>query len=85
VKGAAIPNGSISISMATNSFVIERYARFQDQAGKQATMFFLDPTRNALEFKAFKDIKGQLFATWVPLSQRGRSKRKRSSASPISQ
>jgi uncharacterized protein len=26
-------------------------------------MFFLDPTGNALEFKAFKDIAGQLFAT----------------------
>ena len=44
-------------------FVIEPYTRFKDQPGEQATMFFLDPTGNALEFKAFKDIAGQLFAT----------------------
>jgi extradiol dioxygenase family protein len=44
-------------------FVIEPYTRFKGQAGEQATMFFLDPTGNALEFKAFKDISGQLFAT----------------------
>jgi extradiol dioxygenase family protein len=30
--------------------------------GEQSTMFFLDPTGNALEFKAFRDIEGQLFA-----------------------
>jgi extradiol dioxygenase family protein len=44
-------------------FVIEPYTRFKGQAGEQATMFFLDPSGNALEFKAFKDISGQLFAT----------------------
>jgi hypothetical protein len=44
-------------------FVIEPYTRFEGQPGEQATMFFLDPTGNALEFKAFKDIAGQLFAT----------------------
>lgn len=43
------------------SFVIEPYIRFAGQTGEQATMFFLDPCGNALEFKAFKDI-GQLFA-----------------------
>jgi uncharacterized protein len=42
-------------------FVIEPYIRFEGQPGEQATMFFLDPSGNALEFKAFKDI-GQLFA-----------------------
>ncbi len=42
-------------------FVIEPYIRFQGQVGEQATMFFLDPAGNALEFKAFKDIS-QLFA-----------------------
>lgn len=42
-------------------FVIEPYIRFAGQVGEQATMFFLDPCGNALEFKAFKDI-GQLFA-----------------------
>ncbi len=42
-------------------FIIEPYIRFEGQAGEQATMFFLDPAGNALEFKAFKDV-GQLFA-----------------------
>lgn len=43
------------------SFVTEPYIRFAGQVGEQATMFFMDPCGNALEFKAFKDI-GQLFA-----------------------
>ena len=38
-------------------FVIEPYIRFKGQAGEQATMFFLDPDNNALEFKAFKNDK----------------------------
>lgn len=42
-------------------FVIAPYIRFQGEVGEQATMFFLDPAGNALEFKAFKDM-GQLFA-----------------------
>ena len=42
-------------------FVIEPHVRFRGQVGEQATMFFLDPSGNALEFKAFRDI-GQLFA-----------------------
>lgn len=42
-------------------FAIEPYIRFQGQVGEQATMFFRDPSGNALEFKAFKDM-GQLFA-----------------------
>lgn len=43
------------------SFVIEPYIRFEGEIGEQATMFFLDPAGNALEFKAFKNID-QLFA-----------------------
>ncbi len=42
-------------------FIIEPYIRFKGQTGEQATMFFLDPAGNALEFKAFKNID-QLFA-----------------------
>ena len=42
-------------------FVIEPYIRFEGQVGEQATMFFLDPSGNALEFKAFKDTS-QIFA-----------------------
>jgi extradiol dioxygenase family protein len=43
------------------SFIIEPYIRFKGEVGEQATMFFKDPSGNALEFKAFKDID-QLFA-----------------------
>jgi extradiol dioxygenase family protein len=43
-------------------FVIEPGIRFAGQVGEQATMFLRDPSGNALEFKAFRDI-GQLFAT----------------------
>ena len=42
-------------------FAIEPYVRFAGLVGEQATMFFYDPSGNALEFKAFKD-RGQLFA-----------------------
>jgi len=42
-------------------FVIAPYVRFKGLVGEQATMFFLDPAGNALEFKAFADM-GQLFA-----------------------
>lgn len=42
-------------------FIIKPYIRFEGQVGEQATMFFKDPSGNALEFKAFKDIN-QLFA-----------------------
>lgn len=38
-------------------FEIEPYIRFKGQVGEQATMFFLDPSGNALEFKAFKDLR----------------------------
>ncbi len=43
------------------TFIIEPYIRFKEQPGEQATMFFKDPSGNALEFKAFKDVE-QLFA-----------------------
>jgi extradiol dioxygenase family protein len=45
------------------SFVIEPYTRFEGEPGEQATMFLLDPTGNALEFKSFRNIAAQLFAT----------------------
>ena len=43
------------------SFVIEPHIRFKGQVGEQATMFFLDPCGNAVEFKAFAD-PSRLFA-----------------------
>jgi len=42
-------------------FIIEPYVRFKGEVGEQATMFFLDPSGNALEFKAFQDPT-QIFA-----------------------
>ena len=42
-------------------FGIEPYVRFEGQPGEQATMFFRDPSGNALEFKAFAD-DSMLFA-----------------------
>ncbi|MEP7207178.1 MAG: VOC family protein [Casimicrobiaceae bacterium] len=41
---------------AGTQFVIAPHVRFKDLPGEQATMFFLDPFGNALEFKAFADI-----------------------------
>ena len=43
-------------------FLIEPYVRFEGQVGEQGTMFFCDPSGNALEFKAFRDIESELFA-----------------------
>ena len=42
-------------------FIIEPHTRFKGETGEQATMFFLDPSGNALEFKAFAD-PSRLFA-----------------------
>ena len=43
-------------------FIIEPHIRFKGETGEQATMFFLDPCGNALEFKAFKN-DDMIFAT----------------------
>ncbi len=50
------------VQSVVKEFVIEPYIRFKGEPGEQATMFFLDPSGNALEFKAFNDIEGSLFA-----------------------
>jgi extradiol dioxygenase family protein len=49
------------LQQAGTRFIIEPHVRFKGQPGEQATMFFLDPCGNALEFKAFQDMK-QVFA-----------------------
>jgi extradiol dioxygenase family protein len=49
------------LKAAGMNFIIEPHIRFKGEVGEQATMFFLDPCGNALEFKAFRDI-GRLFA-----------------------
>ncbi len=50
------------LSEAEVPFVIEPHVRFKGQPGEQRTMFFLDPSGNAIEIKAFKNIQEQLFA-----------------------
>ena len=49
------------LTAAGTKFVIEPYIRFKGEVGEQATMFFMDPSGNALEFKAFKNMES-LFA-----------------------
>ena len=43
------------LEAAGTTFVIEPHTRFAGQVGEQSTMFLLDPSGNALEFKAFAD------------------------------
>ena len=49
------------LQAAGTRFIIEPHIRFKGLPGEQATMFFLDPSGNALEFKAFGDM-AQVFA-----------------------
>jgi len=53
---------SQKLKAAGLKFIIEPYIRFKGQPGEQATMFFLDPSGNAIEIKAFRNIREQLFA-----------------------
>ena len=49
------------LTAAGTQFAIEPYIRFKGQVGEQATMFFRDPSGNAIEMKAFRELD-QLFA-----------------------
>jgi extradiol dioxygenase family protein len=49
------------LEQAGIEFIIEPHVRFKGEVGEQATMFFLDPSGNALEIKAFADMSS-LFA-----------------------
>ena len=49
-EGEKIP--ADKLKKAGIQFVIEPYIRFKGEVGEQATMFFLDPSGNAIEFKA---------------------------------
>ncbi len=44
-------------------WVIEPCTRFKGAPGEQSTLFILDPSGNALEFKSFRNIAAQLFET----------------------
>ena len=50
------------LKSANVEFLIEPNIRFEGEAGEQATMFFTEPSGNALEFKSFRDMS-QIFAT----------------------
>lgn len=53
---------SRKLEAARVQFVVKPYVRFKGETGEQATMFLLDPSGNAIEFKAFRNIQEQLFA-----------------------
>ena len=61
LEGDTFQDFSSKLKSKNVEFIIEPYIRFEGEIGEQATMFFLDPAGNALEFKAFKDVN-QLFA-----------------------
>ena len=50
------------VSGFMDDFIIEPYVRFKGEAGEQGTLFFSDPSGNALEFKGFRNIELELFA-----------------------
>jgi extradiol dioxygenase family protein len=50
------------LKAANIEFLIEPNIRFEGEVGEQATMFFTEPSGNALEFKSFRDMS-QIFAT----------------------
>ena len=50
-----------TLTAAGTNFIIKPYVRFRGEVGEQATMFLLDPSGNALEFKSFADLDS-LFA-----------------------
>ena len=50
------------LKSANVEFLIEPNIRFEGEPGEQATMFFTEPSGNALEFKSFRDMS-QIFAT----------------------
>jgi extradiol dioxygenase family protein len=54
-------NFADSLTKKKVKFIIKPYIRFKGLVGEQSTMFFKDPSENALEFKSFKDTK-QIFA-----------------------
>ena len=45
------------LTAAGTHFVIEPHIRFKGEPGEQATMFFLDPSGNAIEFKGFATLQ----------------------------
>ncbi|GGC85340.1 VOC family protein [Undibacterium terreum] len=44
------------VSAANIPFIVQPHVRFKGEPGEQSTMFFCDPSGNALEFKGFAEI-----------------------------
>ena len=79
VDGDAVPTSHFGLVLAWDAweqlvarlkehgatFLIDPHVRFRGRAGEQATTFVCDPSGNALEFKAFRDLE-QLFAPGDP-------------------
>tara|TARA_B110000879_G_scaffold98917_1_gene134409 strand:+ start:4779 stop:5147 length:369 start_codon:yes stop_codon:yes gene_type:complete len=61
IKWNDFNNFADSLTKKKVKFIIKPYTRFKGLVGEQSTMFFKDPSENALEFKSFKDTK-QIFA-----------------------
>lgn len=70
--GVPVPHFGVVLDLATwktladrlrdkVKFIIDPYVRFAGQTGEQATMFFRDPSGNAIEFKGFRDVQAELF------------------------
>lgn len=53
----------LRLEPVVKEWIIAPYVRFAGQPGEQRTMFFADPSGNALEFKAFADVERDLFRT----------------------
>ena len=74
-QGVPVPHCGVVLQMADwqslaarleqliDDFVIAPYIRFAGEPGEQGTLFFLDPSGNALEFKGFRNIESELFAS----------------------
>jgi uncharacterized protein len=50
-----------SLEGVITNYIIEPYIRFKGLPGEQRTLFFADPSGNALEFKGFRNIEDELF------------------------
>ena len=73
-EGVPVPHFGVVLTLASwdalrvrvdafvEAFVIPPKIRFSGEVGEQRTMFFLDPSGNALEFKAFANREEALFA-----------------------
>jgi len=73
-EGVPVPHSGVVLEMQDWSrlaerlrqqpveWVIEPCIRFAGTPGEQSTLFILDPSGNALEFKSFRNIAAQLFA-----------------------